>query len=823
MFSALSQDLKYAARGLRKNAGSNAVAVLMLALGIGATTAIFSVVYGVLLRPLPYMNPDRIMAISEVNHRGTFSRLADPNFDDFRDQNRTFHVMAKYSDGIANVSGNFEPTRSGVAWVSRDFFNVLGTEPVIGRGFGPDDTHQGAAPVLLVSYRYWKRHLGATQQLSAIKLRIDARVYSVVGVLPEGFEFPAKTDLWRPAELDPENDSRTSHNYSAIGRLRDNVTPEQANADLSAIAQRIVRTSPEQNEYLLKDAAVVPLQASLTGRERSPLYLLLGAVSFLLLVACANVANFLVAQASSRTRELAIRSALGAGRGRLVRQFITESLALSVLGCIAGVFIAIWLVNGLLALAPEDLPRLAEVRMSWHVLIFAGGLSLLVAIGLGIFTAARATSGGLSGKLAEGGRAAAGTQRSQQVSRTIVAAQLAITLVLLVGAGLLGRSLLRVLSVDPGFRTDNMVSMDIQLPVTESLDPDAEATLKTHESQFLSRLIERLHSIPGVQQVAAANAVPMDGGLPDGMFLLVNPQENFKSFKEIEPLYKQVERRGVADFCAASPEYFKALGIPLIRGRLFEERDSFGAPHAALINESLARSRWPNQDPVGQTIQFGNMDGDFHPLTIVGVVGDTHEYALEQPPRPIVYVNLLQRPRSDLSVVMHTGPDQRQVMAAARSILHEEAPDVPARFRTFTEIYSASLGSRHFNFILVVVFALTALFLAVAGVYSVMAYGVVQRTREIGVRIAFGARTQDVLGLVMRQGLRTTLIGVAVGVAGSFAITRTIQSFLFGVKPTDPITFIMVAALLIGVAMLACYIPARRATRVDPIVALRYE
>ncbi len=457
MFEAIFQDLRYAARGLAKSPGFSALVILTLALGIGATTAIFSVVYGVLLRPLPFPNPDRLVAIWEVNHRGTYSRLADPNFDDFRDQNQTFQAMAKYSSsGIAIVLGPAGPTRTGVASVTRDFFKVLGIHPVIGRSFAPDDTHTGAAPVVLASYRYWKESLASARDLSALKLRIQDKVYSLVGILPEGFEFPAKTDLWLPSELAPENTSRTSHNYLAIGRLRNGVSVAQAATDLGIIAQRIVRQSSEQGEYLLRNAAAVPLQASLTGRVRSPLYILLGAVGLLLLVACANAANFLLAQASKRGRELAIRNALGAGRGRLVRQFVTETLLLSGLSCAVGILIALGLVRGLLVLAPPDLPRLGEVTISWPVLLFAAGISFLAAITLGILTALRATSNAPGRAVVEAGRGSAGTQRSERVGRAIVAAQLAMTLALLTGAGLLGRSLLRVLSVDPGFRTDHI-------------------------------------------------------------------------------------------------------------------------------------------------------------------------------------------------------------------------------------------------------------------------------------------------------------------------------------------------------------------------------
>jgi putative ABC transport system permease protein len=395
--------------------------------------------------------------------------------------------------------------------------------------------------------------------------------------------------------------------------------------------------------------------------------------------------------------------------------------------------------------------------------------------------------------------------------------------ILLVGAGLLGRSLLRVLAVDPGFRTDSLITMDVQLPAARAATPDAQAALKARSSQMVARLIDRLHTVPLIQEVAAVNAVPMDGGLPDGMFLLVRPEENPASYAGLAALAKQTERRGVADFCAASAEYFHALGIPLVRGRLFDARDAFETPHVALVSQSLARSRWPNQDPIGQTIQFGNMDGDLHLLTIVGVVGDTHQGGLEQAPRPTVYVNVLQRPRAYLTVVMHTSADPRSVTAAARAILHDEAPDVPPRFRTFAQIYAASLGSRRFNLMLAGAFALSALMLAVAGIYGVMAYGVAQRTREIGVRMALGARSWDVLGLILRQGLRTILIGIAAGAAGAFAITRAIQSLLFGVEPTDPLTFFGVTALLTAVATLACYIPARRATRISPTEALRFE
>jgi putative ABC transport system permease protein len=808
-------DCRYALRQLRKNPGFTAVAVLTLALGIGVSTAIFSVVYGVLLRPLPYADPNRIMAVFEVTSKGRPSRLADPNFDDFRDQSRSFQAMAKYTSYVASVSGASQPTRTAVAPVSPDFLEVFGVQPIIGRDFNAGDAKRGAGPTALVSYGYWRQYLGSPQDLSQSRLKIDRTVFSVIGVLPAGFRFPADADLWLPADLDGENPSRTSHNYSAVARLRDSVTVEQANRDISTIARRIHDTSNEQGDYLLKDGLIVPLQDSITGKARSPLLVLLGAVGFLLLVACANVANLMLAQLSARERELAVRSALGAGRGRLIRQFLTEALLLSLVGGGLGVLGAFWGVAGLVALAPDNLPRLDSVAISVPVLAFAFLLSTAVAAALGAFTATRVTSKDLREDLVEGARGQAGG--SQRVGRVIVAAQMAITLVLVVGAGLFGRSLMKVLEVNPGFRVDKIVAMDVALPW--SLDPNA----KVGQATFFANLIERLGRIPGVRMVGAASALPLDGGLPDGMFALVTPNEMPKTTGDLGVLFRQKARIGIADFCVATAGYLQALGIPLIRGRIFTERDGANAPHVALISESLARERWPNQDPIGHTIEFGNMDGDLRLLTIVGIVGDTHEYGLDMPPRPTVYVNLFQRPRAAMSVTMLSDADTQSVTAAARAILQDLEPEMPARFRTFSQVYGASLGSRRFNVVLLGFFGITALVLATTGVFGVMAYSVSRRTREIGVRVALGASTGEVLRMILGQGMRTIVIGVAIGIAGSLALTRTVESLLFGVTATDPLTFGGVTVLLVGAALLACYIPARRATKVDPMVALRYE
>ncbi|HEY1250840.1 MAG TPA: ABC transporter permease [Thermoanaerobaculia bacterium] len=815
----IRSDVRYALRQLAKNPGFSAVAVLTLALGIGVATAIFSVVYGVLLRPLPYPDPDRIVAIFEVTTKGYPSRLADPNFDDFRDQGRSFQAIAKYTDwtaSVVSVAGPAQPMRTTVAAVSPAFLRVLGVAPILGRGFGDADAKRGAAPTVLAGYGYWKA-MGSPSDLSQARLKLDNLVYSVIGVLPADFRFPHDADLWIPAGLDGESPSRTSHNYSAIARLKDGVTVAQANAEISGIARRIHDASPEKGDYLLADGMATSLRDALTGKARLALLVLLGAVGFLLLVACANVANLLLAQASARQRELAIRSALGAGRGRLIRQFLTEALVLSLAGGLLGVVLAVAGVRGLIALAPPSLPRLESVAVSVPVLVFALLLSAAVAAGLGAFTAARATTSNPADDLGAGGRGASASRGSQRAGRIIVAAQVATTLVLLVGAGLFGRSLLKALEVDPGFRVEKIVTMDVSLPWT------GDPARKAWQSGFYANLLQRLRAIPGVETVGATSGLPMDGGHPDGQFLLMAPGEVPKSFDELRPFENQKERIGNADFVAATDGYFRALGIPLVRGRMFDARDSVDAAHAALITQSLARERFADRDPIGRTIEFGNMDGDLHLLTIVGVVADTREYGPDAPPRPTVYVSLFQRPRSEISVTMRGDTDMHMLASSARQILAGLDPEIPARFRTLSQVYAASLGSRRFNVILVGFFAAAALLLATAGVFGVMAYSVSRRTREIGVRVALGAATGDILRMVLGQGLRTVLIGAAIGLAGALVLTRAVASLLFGVTATDPVSFGAVTLLLLAAALLACYIPARRAAKVDPLVALRAE
>ncbi|PYV26344.1 MAG: hypothetical protein DMG27_07110 [Acidobacteria bacterium] len=580
----------------------------------------------------------------------------------------------------------------------------------------------------------------------------------------------------------------------------------------------------------------MPLRESLTGSVRSALLILLGAVGFLLLVGCANVANLMLAQAVVRQRELAIRAALGAGRGRLVRQFLAESSLLSFVGSALGVIAAQWGVDALVMLAPRNLPRLGEVSINLAVLFFLLGVSVLVAVGLGVLTAVRATSGDLQAALAEGGRGQGGSLGGQRLGRVIVAGQLAITLVLLVGAGLLGRSLIRVLSIDPGFRTEHIVTMNLALPLAY------QERDRAPRARFLDELFARLRTIPGVLEVGGTGRLPLTPMLSDGTYIVMNPQENLaraiqelertdpqkrppRLIHELEGLFHDSTRTGYAAYCPVSEGYFRALGIPLVRGRLFDDRDSMDAPHVALISQSVARERWPNQDPLGQTIEFGNMDGDLRLLTIVGIVGDARTDSLETSPSPTIYVNYRQRPQATgrFSVVLRMDGEPARVLPVMREIVRNLDPNVPPSFNTFTKVFSDSLSARRFNLTLVGVFAATALLLAVAGIYGVMAYSVERRTQELGVRMALGACRGDILRLVLGQAMSTAAIGVAAGIGGSFALTRTMQSLLFGTSAIDPITFAGVTLLLSVVALLASYIPARRATKVDPIVALRYE
>lgn len=837
----LWQDLRFGARVLRKNPGTTLVSVLTLALGIGASTAIFSVVYGILLCPLPYDKPEQIVRIWEVDEKGGRMQVADPNFDDLRAQNHTLRGMAQFHSGVDSVSGNGEPGRHRVASVSRDFFSVIGVHPVRGREFAPEEQHLGAAPVALVSYSYWQQYLSSAPDLSQVKLVVENKATSVIGVLPPGFHFPEDTDVWTAREIETWIPARDAHNWNAVGRLREGVIVEQAQSDLGSIGRRLKQQYGQ--DISMQDAAVVPLRAAITGNVRPALLVLLGTVVCLLLVACANVMNLLLAQASAREGELAIRAALGASRWRLVGQFLAETLLLALAGGFAGVLAAYYGVGALVRMAPPNTPRLENVGVNLPVLFFALGLSVAVAAALGVFTALRASSGDVQAMLAEGGRSG-DLRGGQRLGRLIIAGQLAVTLLLLVGAGLEGRSLLKLLAVDPGFSTEQVVAMDMALP------PAWAGPAKVQRAEFLTVLLERVRALPGVNEAAVTNSLPLgNGSSSNGGFIELNYQQLSSKNRELiersahidleksdpaalqelidflGPLFHDKEHSGYAAYAVVSDDYFRTLGIPLRRGRFFEGRDTADAPHVAIISESVASQKWPGQDPLGRTIEFGNIDGDLRLLTVVGVVGDVREENLESPPEPIIYVNYRQRPQqgSSYNVLIRTAADPAATLESARRILKELDPTVPPRLNTFTEVFAASLNVRRFNLALVTIFAISAVVLAMAGIYGVLAYYVSRRTREIGVRMALGATAGNVRGLVLRQAMLTAIIGAAIGLLASLGLTRTMKSLLFETSNMDPLTYIGMAVLLLLVAAMAAYLPARRATRVDPMVALRHE
>jgi putative ABC transport system permease protein len=832
----VSQDLRYGLRMLGKNPGFTATAVFTLALGVGATTAIFSVVYGVLLQPLPYRHAEQIVRLWEQNETGGRMNFADPNFDDVREQNHSLQGMAEYGGELETVSGASEPSRTMTSYVSHDFFQVMGVQPVLGREFAPEEQRPEAPTVALASYAYWKQTLGGNQELSSVWLKVGDKAASIIGVLPPGFRFPDDTDVWIPREISEKLPSRTAHNWNVIGRLREGVGLGRARTELSAIAQRLKQQYGQ--DTWMAAVAVEPLHEAMTSNVRPALLILLGASGFLLLIACANVVNLMLAQAAARERELSIRTALGAQPARLMRQLLTEAFLVAFIGGGLGVLLAYWGLNGLLAVAPANLPRVEGVSINLPVLLFSLGTVLLVSIVLGVFTAFRTAYTDPRTALSGRNRGEVATPRRQRLGRLLTAGQLATALVLLVGAGLLGRSLLRVLATDSGFRTEGVVTMELGLPD----DPE-----QTHRVEFLNELLAKLREIPGVEGVGGASALPLVGGeRSDGSYVVTNPEQISPHMQELiqkttngslekdpvllgeftkffEELFRDQAHLGEADYLVASEGYFKTLGIPLLQGRLFDDRDTGEAPHAALISQSLAREKWPNQDPLGRTIEFGNMDGDPRVLTVIGVVGDVRDRAMETAPRPTIYVNYQQRPRAARHFYAVLKTSGRPVFSSAREALRRLDPNIPPRFRTLSQIFSASLETRRFSLILVGIFSLAALMLALAGIYGVTAYAVAQRTREIGVRIALGASTREILGMVLRQGAITAAIGVGLGLLGALTLTRWMQSQLFGVSPTDAATFLGVALLLILVSLMACWIPGRRAARIDPMVALRYE
>lgn len=827
------REVRYGLRILRKSPGFASVAVLTLALGIGAATAIFSVVHAVLLRPLPYPRPQELVRIWEKAPDGHRMNLADPNFDDLRSENETLSEMAIYGYGATAVSGGREPVRVEIAEVSRGFFPILGVAPFLGRGFAPDEQRLHGTPAAIVSHDYWRRYLDGASDLSGRRIVMDGSVYQVVGVMPAGFDFPAGVAAWIPRELEAELPSRTAHNWRAIGRLRPGVGLAAARANLNAIAGRL--KGQYGKDVDLVGAVVVPLSDAMVGDVRTALLTLSAAVGLLLLVAGANVAGLLLARTSSRRKELAVRAALGAGRGRLLQQFFGESFALASAGGALGILLAVAAVRALPAILPANLPRQEGIAVDVSVLLFAIAATVAVAVSLALFSAWRSGGGDLQPALASGSRGDGGgaTQRLRSV---LVVGEVALTLVILVGAGLLGRSFLRLVSTSPGFRSDNLVTVEFASPgrteagLTPAI-PALEGAVPAgvaRQIELVDRLAARLRALPGVEGVALAGAIPAAGGdnLADGSFLVLDGRESPRDFDEWGRMARDKEATGSASYAVADPGYFRTLGIPLVRGRFFGPQDVAGAPDVAVISETLARRRWPGSDPIGRVINFGNMDGNLRPLTIVGVAGDVRAQGLDRPPAPIVYVSYRQRgirPDATPTFLLRAATPPATVASSVRGIFRELAPELPVRVSTFGSEMGGWLADRRFLLLVVGVFAASALLLAAVGIYGIVAFSVARRTREIGIRMALGAERRDVLRLVVGEGARLAAAGIAAGTAVSLAVTRLVASLLFGVAATDPVTFGAVAALLAGAALAASYLPARRAMRLDPNAALRVD
>jgi predicted permease len=811
-------DFKYALRTLFKSPAFTIVAVLTLALGIGASTAIFSVLDAVLLRPLPYPNQERLVEVSELSEKGRGMPFAEPNFNDLVARSHSFEAVAAYTRSPEAVAGGVEPVRTNVAGVSPNFFRVLGVAPSMGRLFSAE-TLRDDKQVTVVSYGFWKRQLEGRPSLDGTTIRFSNRSFAVIGVLPPQTEFPVGVDVWFPfGALYPPSESRSAHNFRVIGRVRADVSLEQAKTDVGAIGRALKLEHGSQMDAT--SFGLLAFRERFVRDIRGTLFVLSGAVGLLLAIACSNVANLLLVRAATRRKEVALRAALGASRARLARQFIAESLVLTVAAGALGTLLASWSVQLIVGLYHGNLPRVGEIGVSANVLIFSVIVSFAIAIALGLVPIVQASRRQLQNDLQDAGR---GSSSSQTRARNLfIVAQVALTLMLLVGAGLLGRSFQQLLAVDPGFRTQSVVAMTVLLPQPE--DPSKMPAL----AQFYRRLFERLEALPGMINVGGTNALPMSGNGANGTFLeerggkpATTMQELVKQFDALSPS----ERSRDADYRVASAGYFAALGIPLSRGRLFQESDGPDAPHVAVVSESLVKRYWPNEDPIGKRIQYGNMDGDLRVLNVVGIVGDVRDNGLDRDPRPTVYTNYFQRPAatSEFSIVARAHGDVASLTAAMRREARALNPEMPTKFETLEQVVSASFDNRRFSMIMLGVFAGSALLLAMVGLYGVMAYITAQRTQEIGIRMALGAQRFDMLRMIFRQSFTLVLSGVVVGLIASIALTRVLTSMLYGVGSTDIVTYASVVGLLIVAAALASYVPARRAMKVDPMVALRYE
>ena len=800
----LWQDLRYGVRMLWKAPGFTSIAVFALALGVGANTAIFSVVNAVVLRPLPFPDAERLVWFDGAHPaRGvTESSLSMPDYLDWRKQADAFENTTAFVEGSAILSGeDAEPERVPRGVVTASFFPTVGVSPMLGRALAPEDELSGSELVAVLSYGLWQRRFGANPNVVGSKLTLSGRTVTIVGVMPAGFDYPARAQVWSPLKTGGDDEKRDNRYLSVLARLKPTATLAAAQAQIDTLSGRLGQQYPETNGGWT--ARLTGLQERMTSGVRTSLLLLFGAVGFVLLIACANVANLLLARATARRKEIALRTALGAGRLRIIRQLLTESLLLACLGGAAGLILSLFLTDLLVAISPADVPRLDEIRLDARVLGFTVGVVSLVGLLFGLAPAVQASKTDLNEALKEGGRSS--TEGRNRLRSLLVVSEVALSLLLLVGAGLLIKSFVLLRDVHPGFDTRNVLTMRISLPAARYAEPKQQAN-------FYRELMERTSALPGVEAAGATLSLPLGGS---------NFSVGRSFIREGRPLV--TEESQDTDYFVATPDYFKAMRIPLKTGRTFTERDTAETPPVVVVNESLARRIFPGEDPIGKRLTVWR-DEKFA-REIVGIVSDVKSGRLDAEVNSQIYVPHAQDAGwGGLSLAVRTKGEAEALSAGVRGAVLAIDKNLPVYdIKTMDDVLSASVANNRLVMLLFSVFALFALLLATVGIYGVMAYSVAQRTHEIGIRMALGAQAPDVLRLIVGQGMMLALIGVGVGLFGAFALTRVMASQLYGVSATDPLTFAIVALMLAIVALAACYIPARRAMRVDPMVALRYE
>jgi predicted permease len=809
----LLKDIRYAIRGLLKRPGFTAVAVITLALGIGANAAIFSAIHSVLLRPLPFSEQDRLVVMWERDQMAnqTLVELSIPEFNDWRSQSHSFESMSAMPTSVYGygyvLTGRGEPVQIESSRVSADFFSTLGVRPLLGRAFTSDDDRPGAAHVVILSYRLWRQQFNADGNVVGQTISLNDTGFSVIGVMPANFEFPKGAEIWSPLSATMGGgalENRGAVFLQVVGRLKPGITTAQTEAELNTIS-RIAGEHPE-TEAGQHRVVITPLVGYIFGNARPALWLLLGATGLLLLIACANVANLLLARATSRRREIAVRVALGASRLQIVRQLLTESLLLAVAGAFLGVLLAYWLIDLLILVAPFDIPRLEGLGINAAVLAFTAGVTLLTAVIFGLVPALTVSKVNVSEVLNEGGKTA-GERQGNRLRGLLVVAEVAVTVVLLIGTGLILRSFIKLQQVDAGFDRNSILTFQLRLHGKKYSDQKSVA-------DFYQQLIERLETQPGVIAAGAVLIRPLEGIIGwDVPYSLATQSAD------------EAKRNRVPNFEVVTPHYFQSVGLPLKAGREFTEHDNKESPKVVILSEAMARSIFaPGVDPLGQRIRlFDPTDADSSWRTVAGVVGDARYRELREA-RWDVYVPYRQFPFPVRYVTLRTASDPTAFAEVVRRQVAELDPNqAVAAMKTTPQLFSENVARPRFNTLLLSLLSLVAALLAAVGVYGVMSYAVQQRTREIGIRLALGARSMDVLKMVLRSGMTLALTGITIGMAAAFAITRLLTGLLFDVGPTDAMTFIAVPLALIAVVLLACYIPARRATKVDPLVALRYE